>query len=114
MSTSVETRRGIFVTTIKNQLLSAVLWFLMNGLVFGWVITGWEHGSILIGFMATVFYMSGIYSYAYSQPKLDMIIKKRNGITQDEYQNEVSCIRRNTSISQNNQNLHMALRGNMR
>ena len=47
-------------------------------------------------------------------PYIDMIIKKRNGITQDEYQNEVSCIRRNTSISQNNQNLHMALRGNMR
>ena len=47
-------------------------------------------------------------------PYIDMIIKERNGIIQDEYQNEVSCIRRNTSISQNNQNLHMALRGNMR
>lgn len=47
-------------------------------------------------------------------PFIDMIIKERNGITQDEYQNEVSCIRRNTSISQNNQNLHMALRGNTR
>ena len=47
-------------------------------------------------------------------PFIDMIIKERNGITQDEYQNEVSCIRRNTSISQNSQNLHTALRGNMR
>ena len=47
-------------------------------------------------------------------PIIDMIVKERNGIIQDEYQNEVSCIRRNTSISQNNQNLHMALRGNMR
>lgn len=77
MSTSVETRRGIFATTVRNQLLSAVLWFLMNGLVFGWVITGWEYGSVFIGIMATIFYMSGIYSYAYSQPKLDMIIKRR-------------------------------------
>lgn len=74
---SVSTRHGIVKTVIRNQLLNAVLWFLMNALVFGWVITGWEYGSYFIGFIATIFYMSGIYSYSYSQPKLDMIIKKR-------------------------------------
>lgn len=77
MDTSVDTRHGIFVTTIKNQILNAFLWFLMNALVFGWLITGWEYGSIFVGLIATIFYMSGIYSYAYSQPKLDMIIKKK-------------------------------------
>ena len=66
MSTSVDTRRGIFVTTIRNQLLNAVLWFLMCAIVFGWVIEGWEYGSIIIGTAATIFYMSGIYSYSYS------------------------------------------------
>ena len=77
MDTSVDTRHGIFVTTLKNQLLNAVLWLLMCTIVFGWVIERWEYGSILIGTIATIFYMSGIYSYSYEQPKLDMIIKKR-------------------------------------
>lgn len=74
---SVDTRHGIVRTIIRNQLLNAVLWLLMNALVFGWVITGWEYGSVFIGLIATIFYMSGIYSYTYGQPKLDMIIKKR-------------------------------------
>ncbi len=77
MNTIVDTRRGIFVTSIKNHLLSAVLWFLLSALVFGWVIEGWEYGTTLIGIAATIFYMSGIYSYSYDQPKLDMILKKR-------------------------------------
>ncbi len=77
MNTIVDTRRGIFVTTIKNHLLSAVLWFLLSLLVFGWILEGWEYGTIIIGIAATIFYMSGIYSYSYEQPKLDMIIKKR-------------------------------------
>ncbi len=78
MNTIVDTRRGIFVTAVRNHLLSAVLWFLLSLLVFGWVIEGWEYGSTLIGIAATVFYMSGIYSYSYEQPKLDMIIKKKH------------------------------------
>ena len=78
MHTIVDTRRGILVTTIRNHLLSAVLWFLLSLLVFGWVLEGWEYGSTLIGIAATIFYMSGIYSYSYDQPKLDMIIKKKH------------------------------------
>ncbi|MBE7019974.1 MAG: hypothetical protein E7411_00880 [Ruminococcaceae bacterium] len=77
MDTIVDTRRGILLTTIKNHLLSAILWFFLSLLVFGWVIEGWEYGSTLVGIAATVFYMSGIYSYSYDQPKLDMIIKKK-------------------------------------
>ena len=77
MDTSVDTRRGVIVTAIKNHLLSAVLWFLLNGFVFAWLVTGWKYGSIFLGLIAVIFYMSGIYSYAYEQPKLDMIIKKR-------------------------------------
>ena len=73
----VSTRHGIFKTTIRNQLLNAVLWFLMNGFVFGWLVTGWRFGSVFLGVIATIFYMSCIYSYSYTQPKLDMIIKKR-------------------------------------
>ena len=76
MNTIVDTRHGIFVTIIRNQLLSAVLWVLLNTLVFGWVIEGWEYGTTLLGVCATIFYMSGIYSYSYDQPKLDKIIKK--------------------------------------
>ena len=74
---AVSTRYGIFKTVIRNQLLNAILWFLMNAMVFGWVVTGWKYGSVFIGLIATIFYMSGIYSYSYSQPQLDLIIKKQ-------------------------------------
>ena len=43
-------------------------------------------------------------------PFVNMILKER----QDETHNEVSCIRKNTSISQNNKNLHIASRENTR
>lgn len=77
MDTSVDTRRGIWVTVIKNHILSSVIALLFYVMVCAWLVTRWKYGSLVVGIAATIFYISGIYSYSYEQPKLDKIIKKK-------------------------------------
>ena len=76
MDTSVETRRGIVRTVITNQLLSAVFSFLMVTIVFKWLYNS-DKGIVILFTGMAIFYFSGIYSYVYDQPKLDLIVKKR-------------------------------------
>ena len=78
MDTVVENRSGFFVSAIKNHLLSSGLFFLMFFTVFSWFILAWDGAVIVFDVVATIFYLSRVYSYSYDQPKLDMIIKKKH------------------------------------
>ena len=76
MDTSVETRRGIIRTVLQNHLLSAVFSFLVIAFAFQWLYA-MEKGIIILFTCTSIFYMSGIYSYVYDQPKIDLILKNK-------------------------------------
>ncbi len=63
---AVETRRTPWVTMLTNQILAAVVCFLLTIFAFKWC---YDSPWLYVAFI--LFHLSGIYSYAYSQAKID-------------------------------------------
>lgn len=76
MDTSVETRRGILRTVIKNHVISSIFSFAIIFFAFKWAYES-ARGIVILFTCTSIFHFSGIYSYVYDQPKLDLILKKK-------------------------------------
>lgn len=63
---AVETRRPPVLAMFTNQLIAAVVCFLLTIFAFKWI---YDSPWLYAGFI--LFHLSGIYSYAYSQAKID-------------------------------------------
>ena len=63
---AVETRRPPVLALLINQLMAAVVCFLLAIFAFKWIYDSpWLYAAFIL------FHLSGIYSYAYSQAKID-------------------------------------------
>ena len=63
---AVETRRPPVLAMFTNQLIAAVVCFLLTIFAFKWIYDSpWLYAAFIL------FHLSGIYSYAYSQAKID-------------------------------------------
>lgn len=63
---AVETRRPPVLAMFTNQLMAAVVCFLLAIFAFKWIYDSpWLYAAFIL------FHLSGIYSYAYSQAKID-------------------------------------------
>ena len=76
MDTSVETRHGIVRTILVNHLISSTFWFLFILFAFKWAYES-DVGIVILFTCSSAFYYSTIFSYCNSQPKLDMILRKK-------------------------------------
>lgn len=76
MDTTIETRKGMVRTMIFNHLLSAVFSFVIILAAFKWLYD-MGNGIVILFTASGLFYLSGIYSYVYEQPRLDLILKKK-------------------------------------
>lgn len=63
---AVDTRRPPALALLTNQLIAAVVCFLLTIFAFKWI---YDSPWLYIAFI--LFHLSGIYSYAYSQAKID-------------------------------------------
>lgn len=63
---AVETRRPPALSLFTNQLIAALLSFLLTIFAFKWI---YDSPWLYVAFI--LFHLSGIYSYAYSQAKID-------------------------------------------
>ena len=75
MDTAVETRRGILRTVLTNHLISSIFSFAIIFFAFKWAYEN-ATGIVILFTCTSIFHFSGIYSYVYDQPKLDIILKK--------------------------------------
>ncbi len=64
---AVETRRKPVIAMLGNQVMAAVVCFLLTIFAFKWC-----YNSPLLYVAYILFHLSGIYSYAYSQAKIDL------------------------------------------
>ncbi len=63
---AVETRRKPVIAMLGNQVMAAIICFLLTIFAFKWC-----YDSPWLYVAYTLFHLSGIYSYAYSQTKID-------------------------------------------
>ena len=68
---AVETRRGIFITMLKNHFFNAFADVVFIIFAFKWLYN-LDWGIILLFSITGFFYLTGIYSYSYYQAKVDL------------------------------------------
>ncbi len=75
--TGVGTRRGPFVTLLKNHFFSALVSFVLVLIAFKWLFAMEKGIIVLFSLTAAVHLAYGVYSYTYYQAKVDMRDKGR-------------------------------------